>query len=43
MIRKNFYLPDKLIRDLEKKAKKEGVSLSELLRRVIKDYLENKK
>jgi metal-responsive CopG/Arc/MetJ family transcriptional regulator len=42
MIRKNFYLPEKLIKALDKEAQKEGISLSELLRRIIKNYLEKK-
>jgi hypothetical protein len=43
MKRKNFYLSKREIESLESKSKKIGISVSELLRRIIDSYFENTK
>jgi len=40
MKRKNFYLPEPQICALEKIAKLKGVSVAEVIRRAIEEYLE---
>ncbi len=39
MIRKDFYLTKKQIEVLEKEAKEKGVTFSEILRRILDNYI----
>ena len=43
MIKKNFYLSIKEIELLENKAKDLGITVSEVIRRIIDSYFENSK
>lgn len=39
MNRLHIFLPVKTALDVKKRAKKEGISVSELVRRIVQDYL----
>lgn len=41
MIRHNFFLPEDLVHKMKEYSAKSGVSLSELVRRAIAQYLKN--
>ena len=43
MVRKDFYLTKKQVEMLEKEAIDKGVTFSEILRRILEDYIERKK